>query len=88
MRANADIESMTIGGDSIPVRYLPVNSYGGSVDGILGLDILGKYDLDIDGPNRTLGTLPRSLHHWTILVICGAGGRHTQGQLAANADRD
>jgi predicted aspartyl protease len=56
MRSNADVESMSIAGVAIPVSYLPVSYYGGSnVDGFLGLDILGKYDLDIDGLNRTLG---------------------------------
>jgi hypothetical protein len=55
MRADAEIESMTIGGDTLPISRLRVAFFGGNVDGILGLDILGKYDLDIDGPHRALG---------------------------------
>jgi predicted aspartyl protease len=54
-RSNADVTSLTIGGITIPVDHLSVTSWNGNLDGILGLDFLGKYDLDIDGPNRTLG---------------------------------
>lgn len=57
LRSDADVTSVTIGGVTIPVDHLTVNSWNGS-DGLLGLDILGKYDLDIDGPNRTLGLYP------------------------------
>lgn len=55
-RPDARIDSMSIGGVALRVTRLPVNSFGGNqpFDGILGLDILRDYDLDIDGPNRLL----------------------------------
>jgi predicted aspartyl protease len=54
MRSDADVESVTIGSVAIPVDHLPVVSYG-NIEGVIGLDVLEKYDLDLDGPNRTLG---------------------------------
>jgi hypothetical protein len=53
---DARIDSMSIGAVVLTVDRLPVTSFGGSqtFDGILGLDILRDYDLDIDGPNRML----------------------------------
>lgn len=50
------IDSMAIGTAALPVDRLSVNSFGGNqpFDGILGLDILRNYDLDIDGPKRVL----------------------------------
>jgi predicted aspartyl protease len=54
LKSDAEIDSMSIGGVALPVDHIVVNSFGGNIDGMLGLDILGRYDLDIDGPNRTL----------------------------------
>ena len=53
---DARINSMSIGAVTLPFDRLPVNSFGGNqpFDGILGLDILRLYDLDIDGPKRSL----------------------------------
>lgn len=50
------IDSMSIGAAALSVNRLAVNSFGGHqpFDGILGLDILRDYDLDIDGPKRVL----------------------------------
>ena len=53
---DARIDSMSIGAVALSVGRLAVNSFGGHqpFDGILGLDILRDYDLDIDGPKRVL----------------------------------
>ncbi|HME26154.1 MAG TPA: retroviral-like aspartic protease family protein [Acetobacteraceae bacterium] len=53
---DARIDSMSIGAVALSVGRLSVNSFGGNqpFDGILGLDILRQYDLDIDGPKRML----------------------------------
>jgi predicted aspartyl protease len=53
---DARIDGMSIGAAALPVDRLPVNSFGGNqpFEGILGLDILREYDLDIDGPKRVL----------------------------------
>jgi len=50
------IDSMSIGAVVLSVERLAVNSFGGHqpFEGILGLDILRDYDLDIDGPKRVL----------------------------------
>ena len=50
------IDSMSIGTEALSVDRLAVNSFGGKqpFDGILGLDILQDYDLDIDGPKRVM----------------------------------
>ena len=55
-RPDANIASMQLGGVPLAVDRLPVSSFGGSpnIDGVLGLDILRDYDLDIDGPAHTL----------------------------------
>lgn len=52
----ASIDSMTIGGMPIAIERLPVNTVPASmhVDGLLGVDLLHDYDLDIDAPKRTL----------------------------------
>jgi predicted aspartyl protease len=54
--AVASIDSMSIGGVRLPVDRIAVSSLGGkpTYDGVLGLDILRDFDLDIDAPNRTL----------------------------------
>jgi predicted aspartyl protease len=56
IRTDASIASMSIGGAPLSVHRMTVNSYSGarSPDGFLGLDVLGDFDLDIDGPNRRL----------------------------------
>ncbi len=53
---DARIDSMSIGAAALSLNRLAVNSFGGHqpFDGILGLDILRDYDLDIDGPKRVL----------------------------------
>ncbi len=53
---DATASSMSIDTAALPIDRLPVSSFGGNqpFDGILGLDILGKYDVDIDGPKRML----------------------------------
>jgi predicted aspartyl protease len=50
------IDSMSIGAVALSIDRLAVNSFGGHqpFDGILALDILRDYDLDIDGPKRVL----------------------------------
>ncbi len=54
--ADASIDSMSIGGESISVNRMSVNTFGGNgtIDGLLGLDILRDYDLDIDAPKHKL----------------------------------
>jgi predicted aspartyl protease len=53
---DARIDSMSIGAVALSVDRLAVSSLGGNqpFDGILGLDILREYDLDVDGPRRVL----------------------------------
>jgi len=55
-KPDARIGSLSIGGVMLSVDRLSVNSFGGTqrFEGILGLDILRDYDLDIDGPKRLL----------------------------------
>jgi predicted aspartyl protease len=55
-RADANIDSISLGGAALSVDRMSVNSFGNmpDVDGVLGLDVLGKFDLDIDAPHRTL----------------------------------
>lgn len=62
-RADANVEGMTLGGAPVDIDRMPVSTFGGSsgAEGVLGLDVLRDYDLDIDGPNRTL-TLYRVRH--------------------------
>jgi predicted aspartyl protease len=54
--SDASIDSMSIGGEPISVNRLSVNTFGSgtTIDGLLGLDILRDYDLDIDPPKHTL----------------------------------
>ena len=55
-RADANVEGVLLGDALLSVSRMPVSTAGGlaRVDGVLGLDILREYDLDIDGPNRML----------------------------------
>jgi len=55
-RADANVEGMTLGGAPVDIDRMPVSTFGGSsgANGVLGLDVLRDYDLDIDGPNHTL----------------------------------
>jgi predicted aspartyl protease len=56
LRTDANIDSMVLGGVPLSVDRMPVGSLGGNpgIDGVLGLDILQNFDLDIDAPDRTL----------------------------------
>ena len=55
-RADANVEGMRLGDVPLPISRMPVSTIAGvlGVDGILGLDVLRDYDLDLDGPQRTL----------------------------------
>jgi predicted aspartyl protease len=55
-RADANVEGMLLGDVPLPISRMPVSTVAGvlGVDGILGVDVLRDYDLDLDGPNRTL----------------------------------
>jgi clan AA aspartic protease (TIGR02281 family) len=53
LRADARLDSMSLGGVPLSVDRISVNSYPG-FDGVLGLDSLKEFDLDIDAPNRVL----------------------------------
>lgn len=55
-KADANVQTMLLGDVPLSVDRIPVNTFGGTrgIDGILGLDILRDYDLDIDAPNGTL----------------------------------
>jgi predicted aspartyl protease len=56
IRTDASIDSMLVGGVPLPANRMAVDSLVGyrGIDGILGLDILRDFDLDIDAPNRVL----------------------------------
>ena len=56
MRTDANIDSMMLGDAPLSLRRIPVNSFGDfrGIDGIVGLDVLRDYDLDIDAPRRVL----------------------------------
>jgi predicted aspartyl protease len=56
LRADASIDSMSLGGVPLSMDRIPVAYFGGypGIDGILGLDVLRDFDLDIDAPNRVL----------------------------------
>jgi hypothetical protein len=55
-RPDANVGSVWLGGEPLSIERLPVSTFGGAVgvDGVLGLDLLRNYDLDIDGPGRLL----------------------------------
>ena len=55
-RVDASVDHMLIGGVPLPVDRISVNSFSGRprFDGLIGLDILRDFDLDIDTPKRTL----------------------------------
>ncbi len=55
-RVDASIDHMLIDGVPLPVDRISVNSFSGRLrfDGLIGLDILRDFDLDIDTPKRTL----------------------------------
>jgi predicted aspartyl protease len=55
-RPDANVDSMRLGSEQLSVDRIPVNNFNGTIgiDGVLGLDILRDYDLDIDEPGRTL----------------------------------
>lgn len=55
-RADASITGLSIGGAPVSLDRMPVTTLSGKigVDGVLGLDVLRDYDLDIDGPQRLL----------------------------------
>jgi hypothetical protein len=54
-RVDASVDHMLIGGVPLPVDRISVNSFSGRprFDGLIGLDILRDFDLDIDTPKRT-----------------------------------
>lgn len=55
LRADANIDSISLGGAPLSVARMSVNSFNNSgVDGVLGLDVLKEFDLDIDAPHKTL----------------------------------
>ena len=52
-----ELTGFTVGGVDIPWRRLRVASFTlplASVDGLLGTDVLGKFDVDLDLPNRRM----------------------------------
>ena len=52
---DANVDGMLLGDAPLSVDRMPVSTTGiPGIDGVLGLDSLRDYDLDIDGPNRTL----------------------------------
>jgi predicted aspartyl protease len=52
---DANVDGMLLGDASISVDRMPVSTTGiPGIDGVLGLDSLRDYDLDIDGPKRML----------------------------------
>ena len=54
-RADANIDSISLGGTPLSLDRMSVNSFNASgIDGVLGLDVLRKFDLDIDAPQRSL----------------------------------
>jgi len=53
LRSDAEINSMSIGGLAVPMDRVAVNSIGGTTN-VLGLDVRRDYDLDVDGPERSL----------------------------------
>jgi predicted aspartyl protease len=55
LRADANIDSISLGDAPLSVDRMSVNSFNGSgIDGVLGLDVLKEFDLDIDAPHKTL----------------------------------
>jgi predicted aspartyl protease len=54
--ADANVQGLLLGGVPVGIDRMPVSTFDGAsgASGVLGLDILRDYDLDIDGPNRTL----------------------------------
>jgi clan AA aspartic protease (TIGR02281 family) len=52
-----ELTSFTVGGVDIPWRRLRVAPFAlptASIDGLLGTDVLGKFDIDLDLPNRRM----------------------------------
>ena len=86
LRADARLDTMSLGGAPLPVARIPVNSLPG-FDGVLGLDIMKNFDLDIDAPNRALTlyrvrTCERADPPWSEPAIPIAGASTRMGWLA------
>jgi predicted aspartyl protease len=59
LRSDANIDSISLGNAPLSVNRMSVNSFNiPGVDGVLGLDVLEKFNLDIDAPHRTLALYP------------------------------
>jgi predicted aspartyl protease len=55
LRVDANVESIALGDVPLALHRIPVNSIGvRGIDGILGLDVLQDYELDIDARRRAL----------------------------------
>ena len=56
LKADAKVDSMLLGDTPLDVDRMSVNAFSGgpNIDGVLGLDVLRDFDLDIDGPDRAL----------------------------------
>ena len=86
LRADAQLDSMSLGGVPLSVDRISVNSYPG-FDGVLGLDSLKDFDLDIDAPNRALTlyrvrTCERADPPWSDPAMSIAGASTRMGWLA------
>jgi predicted aspartyl protease len=86
LRADARLDTMTLGSASLPVARIPVNSLSG-FDGVLGLNIMKNFDLDIDAPNRALTlyrvrSCERASPPWSEPAIPIAGASTRMGWLA------
>jgi predicted aspartyl protease len=86
LRADARVDSMSLGGVRLAVDRISVNSYPG-FDGVLGLDSLKDFDLDIDAPNRVLTlyrvrACERADPPWSEPAVSIAGVSTRMGWLA------
>jgi predicted aspartyl protease len=55
-RADANVEALRLGDLPLDISRMPVSSFVGwtGIGGLLGVDVLREYDLDIDEPHHTL----------------------------------
>jgi predicted aspartyl protease len=93
LRSDAEINSMSIGGLAVPVDRVAVNAIGGNTNGVLGLDILRDYDLEVNGPERSLRLYriqrcADAAPHWDTTAEPVAGVSTRMGRMEVPFDVD
>lgn len=84
--SEVELRSFTMGGVALPWRRVRVasvnipNIFSGPLDGVLGVDVLGSFDIDLDLPHHRMvfyqkQSCPRAAPAWTEPYATIAAGR-------------